>query len=89
MINGLATVGQIPKQFNSFQEAPLCMVAHKAVAVAELLQRENILVNIKGKHGRTPLYIAAEGGNVFIVKCLLSHTNIDVNSRCLSVCSLI
>ena len=59
------------------------------MVVAELLQRENILVNIKGKHGRTPLYIAAEGGHVFIVKCLLSHTSIDVNSRCLSVCSLI
>ena len=38
-------------------------------------------VNIKGKHGRTPLYIAAEGGHVFIVKCLLAHPNIEVNCR--------
>ena len=53
------------------------------------IQRHGSHRNIKGKHGRTPLYIAAEGGHVFIVKCLLSHTSIDVNSRCLSVCSLI
>ena len=36
---------------------------------------------IKGRHGRTPLYIAAEEGHVFVVKCLLAHSTIDVNSR--------
>ena len=91
MVNDLATVGDDPNQFNEFGEAPLCVAAYKGqgMVVAELLQRDSILVNIKGKHGRTPLYIAAEGGHVFIVKCLLSHTSIDVNSRYLSVCSLI
>jgi len=83
MVNDLATVGDDPNQFNEFGEAPLCVAAYKGqgMVVAELLQRDSILVNIKGKHGRTPLYIAAEGGHVFIVKCLLSHTSIDVNSR--------
>ena len=38
-------------------------------------------VNIKGKHGRTALYLAAEGGHIFIVKLLLQHPDIDVNSR--------
>ena len=91
MVNDLATVGDDPNQFNDYGEAPLCVAAYKGqgMVVAELLQRESIIVNIKGKHGRTPLYIAAEGGHVFIVKCLLSHTSIDVNSRYLSVCSLI
>ena len=91
MVNDLATVGEDPNQFNEFGEAPLCVAAYKGqgMVVVELLQRDSIIVNIKGKHGRTPLYIAAEEGHVFIVKCLLSHSSIDVNSRYLSVCSLI
>ena len=72
----------------------------------------SLQVNIKGKHGRTALYLAAEGnklchsvdvcpdklspiainvpeylymffagGHIFIVKLLLQHPDIDVNSR--------
>ena len=40
-----------------------------------------VQVNIKGKHGRTAMYLAAEGGHIFIVKLLLQHPDIDVNSR--------
>ena len=53
----------------------------KQAVVAERLARDNIDPNIKGRHGRTPLYIAAEEGHVFVVKCLLAHSTIDVNSR--------
>jgi len=83
MVNELATLGDDPNHLNEFGEAPLCVAAFKGsgMIVEEMLKQPNIRVNIKGKHGRTALYLAAEGGHIFIVKLLLQHPDIDVNSR--------
>jgi len=83
MVNELATMGDDPNHLNEFGEAPLCVAAFKGsgMIVEEMLKQANLRVNIKGKHGRTALYLAAEGGHIFIVKLLLQHPDIDVNSR--------
>lgn len=83
MVNELATLGDDPNCLNEFGEAPLCVAAFKGsgMIVEEMLKQPNIRVNIKGKHGRTAMYLAAEGGHIFIVKLLLQHPDIDVNSR--------
>lgn len=83
MVNELATLGDDPNTLTEFGEAPLCVAAYKGsgMIVEEMLKQPNIRVNIKGKHGRTALYLAAEGGYVYVVKLLLQHPDIDVNSR--------
>jgi len=83
MVNELATMGDDPNHLNEYGEAPLCVAAFKGsgMIVEEMIKQSNIRVNIKGKHGRTPLYLAAEGGHIYIVKLLLQHPDIDVNSR--------
>jgi len=82
MLDILEDLSGDPNRLNRYGEAPLCIAAFKSqgLLVSELLKLDNIKVNIKGRHGRTPLYIAAEEGHVFVVKCLLAHPDIDVNS---------
>jgi ankyrin repeat protein len=54
--------------------------SNKVMVVESIVQRNDVMINIRDNQGQTPLHVACDCEHDQIVKLLLQHQDIDLNT---------